>query len=152
MEQEGTYPLPEAQLDRFLMEVDVPYPDLEAERRMLFATTGAEEVARQVMTADAEGPAPGAPHAGWRRVVEAILEIVRRRVPARWRRVINKNVGWGPGPRASQALMLARAPGRCCDGRLAPRSTTCWRWPGRCSVTAWRSISPPVPKARPSSA
>src|ERR671935_1998066 len=43
IEQEGTYPLPEAQLDRFLLEIDVPYPDLEAERRMLFATTGNEE-------------------------------------------------------------------------------------------------------------
>ena len=43
IEQEGTYPLPEAQLDRFLLEIDVPYPDLDAERRMLFATTGNEE-------------------------------------------------------------------------------------------------------------
>src|SRR5262245_15065872 len=41
IEQEGTYPLPEAQLDRFLMQVDVGYPDLESERRMLIATTGA---------------------------------------------------------------------------------------------------------------
>ena len=43
LEQEGTYPLPEAQLDRFLMQIDVLYPDLEAERRMLFETTGADE-------------------------------------------------------------------------------------------------------------
>ena len=43
LEQEGTYPLPEAQLDRFLMQVDVIYPDREAERRMLFETTGAQE-------------------------------------------------------------------------------------------------------------
>src|SRR6202522_777346 len=43
LEQEGTYPLPEAQLDRFLMEIDVDYPDIEAERRILFDTTGAEE-------------------------------------------------------------------------------------------------------------
>src|SRR5262245_50206038 len=40
LEQEGTYPLPEAQLDRFLMEIDVDYPDREAERRILFETTG----------------------------------------------------------------------------------------------------------------
>src|SRR3546814_10226649 len=40
LEQEGTYPLPEAQLDRFLMEIDVVYPDPAAERRMLIATTG----------------------------------------------------------------------------------------------------------------
>src|ERR1700745_228619 len=43
LEQEGTYPLPEAQLDRFLMEIDVDYPDREAERHILFDTTGAEE-------------------------------------------------------------------------------------------------------------
>ena len=43
LEQEGTYPLPEAQLDRFLMEIDVDYPDRDAERRILFETTGAEE-------------------------------------------------------------------------------------------------------------
>src|SRR5690606_16699244 len=43
LEQEGTYPLPEAQLDRFLLEIDVTYPDLAAERRMLYATTGTDE-------------------------------------------------------------------------------------------------------------
>ena len=43
LEQEGTYPLPEAQLDRFLMEIDVDYPDRDAERKILFETTGAEE-------------------------------------------------------------------------------------------------------------
>ena len=43
LEQEGTYPLPEAQLDRFLLQIDVDYPDLVAERRMLFATTGTDE-------------------------------------------------------------------------------------------------------------
>ena len=40
LEQEGTYPLPEAQLDRFLLQIDVDYPDLDAERQMLIATTG----------------------------------------------------------------------------------------------------------------
>ena len=43
LEQEGTYPLPEAQLDRFLLQIDVGYPDLAAERRMLFSTTGTED-------------------------------------------------------------------------------------------------------------
>src|SRR5881398_1955223 len=42
IEQEGTYPLPEAQLDRFLLQIDVGYPDREAERRMLLATTMGE--------------------------------------------------------------------------------------------------------------
>src|SRR5579871_1168661 len=64
LEQEGTYPLPEAQLDRFLLQIDVDYPDLEAERRMLFETTGASEAhAEQVL--DAEG-------------VHAIQQLVRR--------------------------------------------------------------------------
>src|SRR5260370_336687 len=53
LEQEGTYPLPEAQLDRFLMEIDVDYPDRDAERRILFETTGAEEtLAKAAMNAD----------------------------------------------------------------------------------------------------
>src|SRR3546814_5973181 len=54
LEQEGTYPLPEAQLDRFLMEIDVVYPDLAAERRMLIATTGLDEASPQgvLTTAD----------------------------------------------------------------------------------------------------
>src|SRR6202041_1020247 len=53
LEQEGTYPLPEAQLDRFLMEIDVDYPDRDAERRILFETTGAEEtLAKAAMSAD----------------------------------------------------------------------------------------------------
>ena len=47
LEQEGTYPLPEAQLDRFLLQIDVGYPDLEAERRMLLATTMGEEKSRR---------------------------------------------------------------------------------------------------------
>ena len=46
IELEGTYPLPEAQLDRFLMQIDVLYPDVDAERRMLFETTGADRCSR----------------------------------------------------------------------------------------------------------
>src|SRR5438034_5604774 len=43
IEQEGTYPLPEAQLDRFLMQIDVDYPNRESERKIIFDTTGTEE-------------------------------------------------------------------------------------------------------------
>ena len=51
IEQEGTYPLPEAQLDRFLLQVDVGYPDRDAERAMLLATTGADSARpRPVLT------------------------------------------------------------------------------------------------------
>ena len=66
LEQEGTYPLPEAQLDRFLLQIDVGYPDQGAERRMLFATTGTDERrVEQILTGPgADGhPAPGAPAA-----------------------------------------------------------------------------------------
>ncbi len=65
LEQEGTYPLPEAQLDRFLMEVDVDYPDRDAERRILFDTTGADDTnAKAAMTSDDLMAAQrlGAPH------------------------------------------------------------------------------------------
>jgi MoxR-like ATPase len=54
IEQEGTYPLPEAQLDRFLVQIDVPYPDRETERNILLATTGLEQAeARQVFDPEA---------------------------------------------------------------------------------------------------
>ncbi len=69
LEQEGTYPLPEAQLDRFLMEVDVDYPDLDSERKILFDTTGADETrAKAAMTAEESDrrAAAGAPAAGRR--------------------------------------------------------------------------------------
>src|SRR5881396_340682 len=53
IEQEGTYPLPEAQLDRFLIQIDVDYPNRESERKILFDTTGAEESrAKPAMTAE----------------------------------------------------------------------------------------------------
>jgi len=53
IEQEGTYPLPEAQLDRFLMQIDVPYPDLDNERKIVFDTTGTEESKpKPTMTSD----------------------------------------------------------------------------------------------------
>jgi MoxR-like ATPase len=124
LEQEGTYPLPEAQLDRFVMQIDVPYPDLDAERRMLFATTGTDE---QVPMRVFGGEDLIAAQRLVRRipvgdkVVEAILNLVRSSRPDEAASEdLGKQVAWGPGPRASQALMLgARA--RCLmDGRLSP--------------------------------
>ncbi len=124
LEQEGTYPLPEAQLDRFLLQIDVGYPDLEAERRMLLATTGiADEAPRPAMTA---AELLAAQHLVRRipvgeTVVEAILRLVRegRRETTRLDEV-RRHVSWGPGPRAAQALMLA-ARARCLlEGRLSP--------------------------------
>ena len=67
IEQEGTYPLPEAQLDRFLLEVNVTYPDLDAERTMLLATTGATGSAAgpgHERGRSGDGASPGPPPAG----------------------------------------------------------------------------------------
>lgn len=122
IEQEGTYPLPEAQLDRFLMQVDVGYPDREAERKILFDTTGAEETRpRAAMTADelmaAQRLVRRIPVG--ESVVDAILNLVRAARPGQDSDTA-KLIAWGPGPRASQALMLAVRARALLDGRLAP--------------------------------
>src|SRR5467141_3536029 len=123
LEQEGTYPLPEAQLDRFLMEVDVDYPDREAERRILFDTTGAEETrAKPAMTADdliaAQRLVRRLPVG--ESVVEAILALVRSARPGPEGGELGKLIAWGPSPRASQALMLAVRARALLEGRYAP--------------------------------
>ena len=124
IEQEGTYPLPEAQLDRFLMQIDVGYPDLDAEKRMLIATTGvAEDRPSQVMSAaellQAQRLIRRVPVGDG--VVEAILSLVRAGRPeSATLDEVKKHVVWGPGPRASQALMLAVRARAVLDGRLAP--------------------------------
>jgi MoxR-like ATPase len=124
LEQEGTYPLPEAQLDRFLLQVDVYYPDRDAERDMLIATTGAIEAeAQAVMTANdliaAQRLVRRIPVG--ESVVEAILTMVRSGRPdASDIDEVRRHVAWGPGPRASQALMLACRARAVLEGRLAP--------------------------------
>jgi MoxR-like ATPase len=124
LEQEGTYPLPEAQLDRFLMEIDVGYPDLGAERSMLLATTGAEDTrAAQVMDAEelmtAQRLIRRIPVG--ENVVETILSLVRMGRPELSEIAeVRDRVAWGPGPRASQSLMLAVRARALLDGRLAP--------------------------------
>lgn len=125
IEQEGTYPLPEAQLDRFLVQVDVEYPTRRTERDILLATTGAESAqALQVFTA-AELIAA---QALVRRmpvgetVIEAILDLVRACRPgeAEARGIVRDALSWGPGPRAAQALMLTVRARALLNGRLAP--------------------------------
>ncbi|WP_300588124.1 MoxR family ATPase [Marivita sp.] len=125
IEQEGTYPLPEAQLDRFLVQIDVQYPDRKTEKEILLATTGAEEAdAYEVFTADEliaaqkllrRMPVGDA-------VVEMILDLVRAFRPhdtlAGDR--VKDTVAWGPGPRAAQALMLTVRARALLEGRLAP--------------------------------
>ncbi|WP_421988376.1 AAA family ATPase [Roseococcus sp.] len=124
IEQEGTYPLPEAQLDRFLLEVQVDYPDEAAERAMLLATTGASEArpvaamtARELIAAQAlirRMPVG-------EQIVDAILKLVRGARPGEGGlRSVRDNLAWGPGPRAAQALMLATRARAVLDGRLSP--------------------------------
>jgi MoxR-like ATPase len=123
LEQEGTYPLPEAQLDRFLMQIDVHYPDRASERRVLLETTGdavatptqalnagelesIQRLVRRLPVGDA--------------VVDAILDLVRAARPDSGDPAIAPHVAWGPGPRAAQALMLATRARALATGRLAP--------------------------------
>ncbi len=125
IEQEGTYPLPEAQLDRFLVQIDVPYPDRDTERDILIATTGvaeaestavftpaeliaAQKLVRQMPVGDG--------------VLELILDLVRACRPddPGALDIVRENVGWGPGPRAAQALMLTVRARALLGGRLAP--------------------------------
>jgi MoxR-like ATPase len=123
LEQEGTYPLPEAQLDRFLMEIDVDYPDLASERKILFDTTGADDSrAKVAMTAEdliaAQRLVRRLPVG--ESVVEAILQLVRSARPGPEAGDLGKLISWGPGPRASQALMLAVRARALLEGRFAP--------------------------------
>jgi MoxR-like ATPase len=124
LEQEGTYPLPEAQLDRFLMQIDVVYPDREAERRMLFETTGATQASTETVL---DATALRAIQQLIRRmpvgesVVEAILNLVRSARPGEGGDPKYATaIAWGPGPRASQALMLASRARALIDSRYAP--------------------------------
>jgi MoxR-like ATPase len=125
IEQEGTYPLPEAQLDRFLVQIDVPHPTRDTEREILLATTGADEAeavnvfsaaeliaAQQLVRRMPVGDA----------VVEQILDLVRACRPddENAPETVTSNVSWGPGPRAAQALMLTVRARALLDGRLAP--------------------------------
>jgi MoxR-like ATPase len=134
IEQEGTYPLPEAQLDRFLLEVEVLYPDAAAERAMLLATTGAANAKAEPAMTGAELVA--AQHLIRRipvgeQVVDAILKLVRSARPtpdgpmshgptSGTLREVRESLAWGPGPRAAQALMLATRARAVLDGRLSP--------------------------------
>jgi MoxR-like ATPase len=123
IEQEGTYPLPEAQLDRFLMQIDVLYPDVAAERRIVFDTTGTEESKpKPTMTSDeliaAQRLVRRLPVG--ESVVETILKLVRSARPGPEGGDLGKLISWGPSPRASQALMLVARARALIDGRLSP--------------------------------
>lgn len=124
IEQEGTYPLPEAQLDRFLMQIDVEYPDEAAEREIILATTGTDKAKAKKAMSDKDlmkiQELVRAMPIG-EQVVESILNLVRSARPNDDAPdFINEFVSWAPGPRASQALMLAVRAKALLDSRSAP--------------------------------
>lgn len=124
LEQEGTYPLPEAQLDRFFMEINVAYPDRAAERDILLSTTtnnhktpericsaeellAAQELVRTVPVSET--------------VLDALLTLVREGRPETTSLdSVKRHVVWGPGPRASQALMSGIRARAIIHKRLSP--------------------------------
>ena len=124
IEQEGTYPLPEAQLDRFLFQIDVDYPTEKTEREILLATTGTKTaIAKKAMTPkqlmDMQALVRAMPIGDG--VVDCILALVRGARPDESEYDFIKNaISWGPGPRAGQALMLATRARALLDGRLSP--------------------------------
>ena len=124
IEQEGTYPLPEAQLDRFLFQIDVRFPELATERDILLATTGASlPSASKTLSAkqltDIQALVRKLPVG--ERVLDTILALVRNARPDQTSLdVVRDTVAWGPGPRAGQALMLASRAKALLDGRVAP--------------------------------
>ena len=125
IEQEGTYPLPEAQLDRFLVQIDVDYPDRATERDILLATTGVEVATSPRIFTDGELAAAQATVRRMpvgEKIVELILDLVRACRPgeAEAGRAVGESVAWGPGPRAAQALMLTVRARALLNGRLAP--------------------------------
>ncbi len=148
LEQEGTYPLPEAQLDRFLMRLDIDYPDAAAEKRIMTETTSSSANIREMFERAARGEdltiSPDKDSESKVRqilaqndlvimqklarqlplsdkVVDAAIKIVREARPTEGSSdFIKKNVSWGPGPRAIQAFALAAKARAMMDGRLAP--------------------------------
>jgi MoxR-like ATPase len=145
IEQEGTYPLPEAQLDRFMLNVVIGYPSADDERRILAATTGnASAAPRPVATAEDIERArqlvrevPAAENA-----VDYAARLVRATrpggagAPAEGPAFVTQWVRWGAGPRAGQALLLAAKARAVLQGRPAV------------SLDDLRAVAPPVLRHR----
>lgn len=124
IEQEGTYPLPEAQLDRFLMQVQIDYPDEAAERQILIATTSNhEETAKRVFSTNEilniQRLVRDIPMG--ESVVDFINKLVRSCRPETTHvSAVKEYLDWGPGPRAGQAFMLASRSLALLKGQEAP--------------------------------
>jgi len=125
IEQEGTHPLPEAQLDRFMFNVVMDYPSVDDERRILSETTTATEATAQTVTSgvELEGARllvrnlPAASN-----VVDYSLRLVRATRPGDQSapQAVRDWVRWGAGPRAGQALLLGAKAAALLDGRTVP--------------------------------
>jgi MoxR-like ATPase len=125
IEQEGTYPLPEAQLDRFMFNVMIDYPDTEDERRILAETTTGAEKSAEPVASGAELEAarmlvrelPAASN-----VVDYALRITKATRPGESAApaAVRDYVRWGAGPRAGQALLLGAKAAALLDGRPVP--------------------------------
>ena len=146
LEQEGTYPLPEAQLDRFLMQLNVDYPDKDSEKRVAIATTKASSNLSEIFGKKAkEGEIKAKKYEDTaeqifepgeliqiqelvkhmpvpEKVVDAIVDLVRKGRPSDESSpdVVKDHVSWAPGTRAVQAFMLAVRARALLDGRMAP--------------------------------
>jgi MoxR-like ATPase len=115
IEQEGTYPLPEAQLDRFMFSVHIGYPTFEEEKRIVSSSAGDESKVKTVLSKqeilDLQHAVEAVPVSDF--MVEYILRIVRATRPAETHlKYVKDWVEWGAGPRASQCLVQA-ARARC---------------------------------------
>jgi len=124
IEQEGTYPLPEAQLDRFLMQINITYADKNAEKQMLIATTGTKELEpKKIITSnqliEAHKIIRSIPVGD--QVIDAILNLVTNARPETSKlKIVKNSLSWGPGPRASQSMMMACRARAVIQGRLSP--------------------------------
>ncbi len=124
IEQEGTYPLPEAQLDRFMFYVTVNYPSAHEELEIVRSTTIAQRPPlRRVLSPhkirelqDLVLRVPAADH-----VIKYAVELVRATRPRESgaSELVKENVAWGAGPRASQYLVLGAKSRAILDGRMA---------------------------------
>jgi MoxR-like ATPase len=124
IEQEGTYPLPEAQLDRFMFNIKVNYPSLEEEKRILTSTTKDEtpelnKVLTSKMIATLQKLVRGVPVGDY--VYDYVVRLVRATRPKSPEAppFINEFVDWGAGPRAGQFLIMAGKAMAAMDGRFS---------------------------------
>jgi MoxR-like ATPase len=125
IEQEGTYPLPEAQLDRFMFNVVIDYPEIDDERRILAETTTATSPdVRHVATGDSLEAASALVRAlpAASNVIDYALRLIRATRPddSTAPAPVKEWIRWGVGPRAGQALILGAKAAALLDGRTVP--------------------------------